>query len=158
MRMPPVLLTVTATALFVGTSAGALANDSDQQVVADPRGAVEVSTFSGRVEVTGWDQNQVSVHSNLSSDAGHVDVHTEHGRVMITVRVHGGWGGWGGGGDADLRIKVPRGSELDVTTVSADVNSSGVLGPQHLKTVSGRIKADFGPADIEAKTVSGDVD
>jgi DUF4097 and DUF4098 domain-containing protein YvlB len=154
MRMPSVFLTVTAALLAGGTSARVSAHDLDQQVTADPRGIVEVSNFSGRVEVSGWDQSQVSVHSNLSSDVTNVDVHSEHGRVTITVRLHGFYGG----GDADLKIKIPRGSELDVTSVSADIISSGVLGMQRLKTVSGSIRADFGQADIEAKTVSGNVD
>jgi DUF4097 and DUF4098 domain-containing protein YvlB len=46
---------------------------------------------------------------------------------------------------------------LDVTGVSADVVTSGVMGTQRLKTVSGWIEADISRADVEAKTVSGDV-
>ncbi len=155
MMRHPLFSTVTAALLVAGPAAHAWGHDLDQQVSADPRGSVEISNFSGRVEVTGWDQPQVSVHSVLSSDAVKVDVHNDHGHTNITVRLHGGF--WGGG-EADLRIKVPRGSELDVTSVSADVISSGVVGTQRLKTVSGRIKADFAQADVEAKTVSGDVD
>lgn len=154
MRMPSELFTVTAALLMAGTSARVSVNDLDQQVPADPHGTVEVSTFSGRVDVTVWDQPQVSVHSSVPSDSTNVDVRSEHGRVTITLRMHG----FHAGGDADLRIKIPRGNELDVTTVSADVSSVGVLGPQRLKTVSGKITADFAQADIEAKTVSGDVD
>jgi DUF4097 and DUF4098 domain-containing protein YvlB len=154
MRMPSEVFTVTAALLLASTSARVSANDLDQQVPTDPHGTVEVSTFSGSVDVTGWDQPQVSVHSSGSNDATHVEVRSEHGRVAVTVRMHG----FHRGGDVDLRIKIPRSNELDVTTVSADVTSSGVLGTQRLKTVSGRIKADFVQADIEAKTVSGDVD
>jgi DUF4097 and DUF4098 domain-containing protein YvlB len=56
-----------------------------------------------------------------------------------------------------LRVKIPRGSELDVSSVSADVTSTDVQGVQRLKTVSGEIKADIAQADVETKTVSGDV-
>jgi DUF4097 and DUF4098 domain-containing protein YvlB len=62
-----------------------------------------------------------------------------------------------GGQGVDLKVKVPRGSEVDVTAVSADVNSTGVTGTQRLKSVSGSIRADIAQADVEAKTVSGDV-
>lgn len=156
MRTPALLRTVTLALLVAGPAARASDHDADQQVAADPRGTVEVSNFSGKVEVTGWDKPQVNVHAVLPSSETRVDVHTDHGRTTIAVRFPGSWR-WGGGGDADLKINIPRGSELDVTSVSADVTSTGVLGTQRLKTVSGRIKAELGPADVEAKTVSGDV-
>jgi hypothetical protein len=132
---------------------------SDQVVAADPRGIVEVSNVSGKIEVSGWDQPQVSVHAELSGRAANVDVTSDHGRTTITVRSRGleGFSFGGGGGDADLKIKIPRGSELDASGVSADVISTDVLGVQRLKSVSGSIKADIAQADVEAKTVSGSV-
>src|SRR5581483_211963 len=156
MRIPALVPTVAVALLVAGPAARASDHDADQQVVADPRGTVEVSNFSGRVEVTGWDKPQVSVHSVLPNSDTHVDVRTDHGRTTVAVRFPGSWN-WGHGGDADLKIQIPRGSELDVTSVSADVTSSGVVGTQRLKTVSGRIKAELAQADVEAKTVSGDV-
>lgn len=127
---------------------------ASELVSADPHGTVEVSNFSGKVEVSGWDQPQVSVHSKSSGGVNNVDVRSEHGRTSIAVRLHGiSWGG----GEAYLQIKIPRNSELDVTSVSADVVSTGILGTQRLKTVSGSITADISRADVEAKTVSGDV-
>ncbi len=154
MSVSPSISTLAAALLAVSVTAHAAAadRDSDQTIAADPRGVVEVSDFGGRVEVSGWDQPQVSVHTFSSEDVTGVDVHSEHGRITIKVRLHGFFTG----GDADLQIKIPRGSELDVTTVSADVISTGVLGTQRLKTVSGSIRADVA-ADVEAKTVSGDV-
>lgn len=144
---------ILAVALLGVSAAGhASDHDSDQTVAADPQGVVEVSDFGGRVEVSGWDQPQVSVHTSSSEDVTNVEVHSHHGRTTIKVRLHGFFSG----GDADLKINIPRASELDVTTVSADVISNGVLGAQRLKTVSGRIRADIS-ADVEAKTVSGDV-
>jgi DUF4097 and DUF4098 domain-containing protein YvlB len=152
MRMSLSLSSLTAVLLAATAVARAAQDDTDRTVAADPRGAVEVSDFAGRVEVSGWDQPKVSVHTFSSSDVIAVDVESNHGRTTIKVRLHGFFSG----GDADLKIKIPSGSELDVTTVSADVISSGISGAQRLKTVSGHIRADVA-ADVEAKTVSGDV-
>lgn len=150
------LLSTTVIALAAGAPVPASEHHtSDQQVSADPRGTVEVSNFSGRIEVTGWDKPLVSVHSNLSGDIENVAIQSDHGRTSIKVRMHGF--SFGFGGEANLDIKIPQGSELDVTSVSAEVISKGVVGVQRLKTVSGSIKADIGPGDAEAKTVSGDI-
>lgn len=152
MRVSRSLIILAATLLVAGAIACAADRDADQTIAADPHGVVEVSNFGGRVEVAGWDQPQVSVHTSSSDDVSGINVHSDHGRTTIKVRLHGFFEG----GDADLKIKIPRGSELDVTTVSADVISTGVLGAQRLKTVSGSIRADVA-ADVEAKTVSGSV-
>jgi DUF4097 and DUF4098 domain-containing protein YvlB len=152
------LFTAAIMATLLAVSAPLHADDGvfDQQVTADPRGVVEVSNISGRIEVTGWDQPQVSVHAMLSG-SDKIDVRSDHGRTSIVVRHSSGFGFGFGGGDVDVRIKIPRGSELDVTGVSADVISTGVLGAQRLKTVSGSVRADIAQADVEAKTVSGEV-
>lgn len=155
MRMA-LLLSTTVVALAAGAAVQASDHHtSDQQVNADPRGTVEVSNFAGRIEVTGWDKPLVSVHSNLSGDIENVDVQSDHGRTSIKVRTRGF--SFGFGGEAELDIKIPSGSELDVTSVSAEVISKGVVGMQRLKTVSGSIRADIGPGDTEAKTVSGEI-
>src|ERR1700722_9944031 len=130
----------------------------DQQLPADPHGIVEISNFSGRIDVTGWDQPQVSVLANLPSGVENLDFRSDRGRTTISVKPKATFGfGFGVGGDVDLKVKVPRGSEVDVTAVSGDVISTGVTGRQRLQNVSGSIRADIAQADVEAKTVSGDV-
>jgi hypothetical protein len=153
MRMS-ILVSAAVAALAAGTVVRASDHNSDQQVNADPRGIVEVSNFSGKIDVSGWDQPQVSVHANMSNDVNNVDVRSDHGRTTVTVRMHGMSFG---GGEAELNIRIPKASELDVTSVSADVNSKGITGAQRLKTVSGSIRADISQSDVEAKTVSGSV-
>jgi len=128
----------------------------DQQLPANPHGIVEISNFSGRIDVTGWDQPQVSVYANLPSGVDNLDFRSDHGHTTIAVKPKVTLG-FSFGGDVDLKVKVPRGSEVDVTAVSGDVISTGVTGRQRLKNVSGSIRADIAQADVEAKTVSGDV-
>jgi DUF4097 and DUF4098 domain-containing protein YvlB len=149
-------LAATGLAVLLAASVTAHADERriDQQLPADPHGIVEISNFSGRIDVIGWDQPQVSVLAHLPSGADNLDFRSDHGRTTITVKFPNfSFGGEG----VDLKVKVPRGSEVDVTAVSADVSSSGVTGAQRLKSVSGSIRADIAQADVEAKTVSGDV-
>lgn len=150
-------------AVLLLACSGAHAADSstfDRQVSADPHGVVDVSSTAGSIEVTGWDRPEVSVHANLGADVDHVELTSEQGRTIVKVllRAHVMTSFFSGGGkDTQLRVQIPRGSELDVSTVSADVTSDGVQGVQRLHTVSGDIAAELGPADLELKTVSGDV-
>ena len=155
--MPSVLRLSAALLLLLAVTAAYAANDRtfDRQLPAQPRGAVDVSNVSGKVEVSGWDRSEVSVHAELGAAVDRVEVSSEGGHTGIKVilphsSVHGG-------GDARVQVKIPKDSELNVSAVSADVTTQGVLGVQRLNTVSGDIAAEVGGADVELKTVSGNL-
>lgn len=136
-----------------------------QQVAADPRGEVDVSNIAGRIVISGWDQSAVSVSADLPSDTKRVKVTGGHGRINVCVTYGNSnscnsSGGWFGGERTSVRLEVhvPRGSELDVSGVSAEITSRGVTGSQHLHTVSGDIDAQLGSGDDEVGSVSGAVE
>jgi DUF4097 and DUF4098 domain-containing protein YvlB len=147
---------LSASLIALAVSAAVHAGTFERSVAADARGIVDISNVSGKVEVTGWDQPQVAVHAEYGSGVERVDVTTEQGRTIIKViRPEGAH--WGHNADAELRVQIPKDSELDVSAVSADVRSTGVDGVQRLNAVSGDIEAQLGSADFDAKTVSGDI-
>jgi hypothetical protein len=140
--------------LLGATAASADDRTFDRQVPAPPRGVVEISNVGGAIEVSGWDRTEVSVHAEVAGGVEGVEVSSESGHTSIKVRLPHGFGH---GGEARLQVKIPKDSELDVSAVSADVSTSGVLGVQRLSAVSGDIKAEIAAADVELKTVSGNL-
>jgi DUF4097 and DUF4098 domain-containing protein YvlB len=154
--MPNVLRLSAALFLLLAVTAAYAANDRtfDREVPAQPRGIVDVSNVTGTVEVSGWDRSEVSVHAELGSGVDRVEVNSEGGHTGIKVILpHTS----GHGADARVQVKIPKDSELNVSAVSADITTKGVLGVQRLNTVSGDIGAELGGADVELKTVSGNV-
>lgn len=155
-------MAVLAAALALAGEA-AHAGTFQQQVAADPRGEVDISNISGSIAITGWDQSSVSVTADLPGDSPRVKVTGGHGRINVCVTYNdsnscNSSGGWSRHETSvRLEVRVPRGSELDVSGVSADITSRGVKGGQHLHTVSGDIDADLGSGDDEVGTVSGTV-
>jgi hypothetical protein len=141
--------------LLAAIGAPAHAEDFDQQLAADPRGEINVSSVAGDIEITGWDKAEVQVQADVS-DPKRVKVESDNGhRISIAVRGGSDGSGWFGNHGAKLRLHVPSGSEINLSAVSADVRSHGVTGRQSLQTVSGEIQADI--TDAEVKTVSGDL-
>jgi DUF4097 and DUF4098 domain-containing protein YvlB len=128
--------------------------DFDRTVAAQPQGVVDISNVAGSVDVRAWDRAEVAVHAELGESVERVDVNTEGGRTIIKVVLpHNS----GHHGEATLHVQIPKGSELDVSAVSADVTTSGVQGMQRLSAVSGDVSAELYGGDLELKTVSGDV-
>jgi DUF4097 and DUF4098 domain-containing protein YvlB len=143
--------------LALGVSAVALAGEDrtfDKTVPANARGVVDISNVAGSIEVSGWDRQEVSVHAELGDEVERVDVTSEGGRTVVKVVLPSHTNRHG---DAELRVQVPKESEVDVSAVSADVRVSGVLGVERLNAVSGDVTAELGNADVEAKTVSGEL-
>jgi DUF4097 and DUF4098 domain-containing protein YvlB len=126
----------------------------ERKVAASPDGEVVISNVSGTIDVRGWDRNEVQVTGRLGRDVERVDVDSSDGRTVIKVVLPRGNNR---DGDADLEVSVPKGSRVEVTAVSADVSSRGVLGTQRLKSVSGEVTADISGNDSEVRSVSGDV-
>jgi DUF4097 and DUF4098 domain-containing protein YvlB len=56
-----------------------------------------------------------------------------------------------------VRIALPRGSDVEVVTASANVELNGSLGAVSVKTASGEVTADD-VDDLRAKTASGDIE
>jgi len=130
------------------------AEQVSKSLPADPRGEVEIVNVAGSVEVSTWERNEVQVEADLGRGVERLDFRNEGSRTYIKVvlpRMSAG------GGSSDLVVRVPRESSLTVNTVSAEQNITGVRGMQRLQAVSGNITTEFGPGDIELKTVSGDI-
>jgi DUF4097 and DUF4098 domain-containing protein YvlB len=141
--------------LLAATGAPAHAEDFEQHVAADPHGEIAVSNVSGNIDITAWDKPEVEVKADVSN-AQRVQVESDKShRISIVVKGSEGGGWLGGAHGATLRLRVPSGSEISLSAVSADVHSHGVTGRQTLQSVSGDIDADI--ADAEVKTVSGDL-
>ena len=130
-------------------------NDSvDRKVAADANGEVVISNVSGSIDVRGWDRNEVQVTGHLGDDVERLDVETSGGRTVVKVVLPRGNSH---DGEADIEVSVPRNSSVEVSAVSADVSSRGVLGTQRLKSVSGEVTADIAGDESEVRSVSGDV-
>jgi DUF4097 and DUF4098 domain-containing protein YvlB len=144
--------------LLVACAAAGLAHAEDskfeKRLAVDPRGVVEISNVAGRIEVSGWDNPEVEVHGTIGAGVEKVDVTTDHGRTNIKVRVPNSSFR---SAEADLRIRVPRDSELDISGVSSEVITTDVEGQLQVKTVSGSVRSDVYGRGAEIKTVSGDV-
>lgn len=145
-----------AIAVFAYAASVAHAQDDtfEKRVPAGPSGVVEISNVAGTVEVAGWDRSEVDVQAQLDSEDVKVEVTSDAGRTRIRVVVPRRSNG---DSDAQLQVRVPRASELEISTVSADINARDITGEQRLKSVSGNVKTDIAGHDIEVKTVSGDL-
>lgn len=59
----------------------------------------------------------------------------------------------------DYDVTLPAGTALRVSSISGDLDVSGLRGPLTLKTISGDLKlADLGQGPVNATSVSGNVD
>jgi Putative adhesin len=148
-----------ATMLSTAAIAGA-ATQFNKQVPVGPQDRVNVSNIAGSVSITTWEGREIDVQGELGSGVDRVEVRQDTGNVDIKVIVKDGdwWNGQSSrDGEARLQIRMPAGVQLDVNTVSAPIIVSGVRGRMRLKSVSGDIRSSIMGTDLDAKTVSGNV-
>lgn len=131
----------------------------DRKVAAHATGEVSITNVSGSVEVRGWDRNEVQVTGRLGRDVERLDLESSDGRTVIKVVLPRGSNR---DADAIIEVQVPHNSTVEVSAVSANVTTRGVLGTQRLKTVSGEITADVAGVEsersiVELRSVSGDI-
>jgi hypothetical protein len=130
----------------------------EKTLPAQPKGTVIVKNVAGEVRVVGTSRNEIQVEASYEDGVERIDFVSEGGRARIEVVLpKGEKRRHRGGGDAYLEIRVPQGSELEVQTVSAEIEVRDVLGRQRLRSVSGNVEADLEQSEMQVETVSGDV-
>ena len=133
----------------------AFAEEVNKTLDAAAAGHIDIYNTAGSIEVSGWSRNSVQVTGELGDDVEELIFERDGDDILIKVKVprhHGR------DIDSDIVVRVPQGSSIDVSGVSADIEVAGVNGEQALHTVSGDVEASGVSADLEAATVSGDVD
>jgi DUF4097 and DUF4098 domain-containing protein YvlB len=132
-----------------------IAEEVDESVDAAAAGHVDIYNTSGNIEVSGWSRNSIQVTGELGDGVEELILERDGDHVLVKVKVPRNHGH---DIDADILVRVPDGSSIDVSGVSADIDIEGVNGDQSLQTVSGDVEASGVSGDLEAASVSGDVD
>ena len=147
-----------AIALSLALAAPAYADrEVDERLDAAPDGRVSISNTSGTVEVEGWSRSEVEVTGTLGDDVEELIFERSGDTVRIKVKIPDGRGSWNDS-SADLTVRVPERSSLEVATISADIEVQGVQGRQDLQAISGDVSTESFAADVDIETVSGDIE
>jgi DUF4097 and DUF4098 domain-containing protein YvlB len=115
-------------------------------------GTVEIQMNAGTLRVIGWSRGEVQVTGTLSRDADRV-VLDGSGR-SVEVRVEGRNGR---GGPANLEIRVPAGSSLEVVTGPAPLTISGVTGTVEAASQGGATTITGSPRSVDVSAAGGAV-
>ncbi|KAF1015982.1 MAG: hypothetical protein GAK31_01466 [Stenotrophomonas maltophilia] len=141
----------------------------DERVTLAAGGRIELSNIAGKVSVRGWDRNDVQLTGTLADG---LELRREKSANRVRWEVE--YPQRSNSGGATLTLNVPRAMEVQLTTVSANMDISGIdlrrlqantvsgelyasgrSGEGTLNTVSGSIQANLQTPRLEARTVSG---
>ena len=128
--------------------------DRTESVEAD--GRVDIYNMAGSIEIIGWDRSQINVSGEIGDDVEELvfEVNGSHTEIKVKIpkrsRGHKDV-------SADIVVRVPAASSIDVGSVSSDIDIENVTGEQDVQSVSGDITTEVFAADVDAETVSGDV-
>ena len=152
-----------ALACALGATAAGAATPIDLQHAASADARVEIHNVRGRVDVRGWDRNEVVAKGSLGEGAKAAITGSDDHLVIRIETEEGNWSWWGHSGpkeDTVITVNVPKGAAIDVNTVSADIDVDGIAGAREMEveSVSGdqRVRGDAERVDLAS--VSGDVD
>ena len=130
----------------------------------DPRGRVEIENLKGRIEVRAWDRPEVKIEGSLGAGVEKLEIEGDRQRLVIRVKYPNRGSGLGFlvGGDktepTELRLMVPLKADLEIESVAADVDVTGVA-PEELSidSVSGDVVVAAAPREASIDSVSGDL-
>jgi DUF4097 and DUF4098 domain-containing protein YvlB len=119
----------------------------------------------GLVEITAADTVLTAISLEADSPGAQekieraiVECKAAGGRDLVVVRIpHRHGMKFTRGGGVSVRVELPLGSDISVTTASADVDLNGLVGEADIKSASGHIVADNAAGDFRAKSASGDI-
>lgn len=160
----PFLIPVLTSLLAVSTFAPAAlaATPVNETRPLDARGHLHVENLKGRIEVRAWDRNEVRITGSLGQGVEKLDISGDTRRLSVKVKYprtseRGFFSGNDRSEPSQLQLMVPLQANLDIDSVSADVDVSGVAPAElAVDSVSGDISAVGAPRQARIDSVSGD--
>lgn len=161
----------TLAALLLSTSAWAQGEERFHRTLdVGPDAALAIENISGDIHVEGVPGSTITIDAVKSvedeSDAEllkNVDIEVSQlgNRIRVSAE-HTGRGRRHGGHDGNIsvsyRVKVPKGTEVEIQSVSGSVTLIGVEGSANAQSVSGDVRVEDVSELVQAKSVSGNVE
>ena len=142
--------------VFLGAGTTLLAKqDVSETRSVDADAYVSVSNAVGEITIRGWDRNEVSIEGTLADNVEELVIEETGNGLLVEVknprharRLE----------DTILVLNVPEGASVEVESVSADINVSGLSGERmSASSVSGDLDLGVNSSMVEVESVSGDV-
>ena len=125
-------------------------------------GSFTLNNVSGDVRVRGTDTDEVVVRARWDHGGGDrplpLVVRRTDSSLSIDTEERDGWFGSWKRGSIEFDVTVPTGARVEITAISADIESHRLLGDQSYRTVSGDVVVDGSGGQIAVVSVSGDID
>lgn len=128
----------------------------DESKKADASGYVHIVITRGEVEVRGWKRDEIRVTGWLDERTQKFVFEVTGDETEIAVKLPRHLGGWGNG-SSDLKIFVPRNSNVEVKGVSTDIEVEDIQGGIKAVSVSGDLDVGDVGKRINLSSVSGDI-
>jgi DUF4097 and DUF4098 domain-containing protein YvlB len=145
-----------ATAVLL--AAPASAEEINQTLDASADGNVEIYNTAGSVTVEGWSQNAVEVTGTLGDEVEKFIFERKGDTVVVKVKPKKNKSSGSRSTSSYITVRLPERSDIEVATISAEIDVEGVTGEQELQSVSGSIATQVFSAEVEVETVSGGID
>lgn len=126
-------------------------------------GELELGNISGEIRVEATSGSQIVIdavkraHGSSRVSDVEIEVSQMSNRVRVETRHRQGRHGRDGGVSVDYQVRVPKGTEVTIESVSGDITLSGVGGETTVKSVSGNVDVSDAGSLSRAESVSGDV-
>src|SRR5688500_8280914 len=121
-------------------------------------GTFSLNNVSGDVRIRGVDGDEAVVRARWEDGRDDrplpLDVRRGDGSLQIETDERSSWFAFRHHGSIEFDITLPRGARVDVSGVSSDIESHGLIGDQSYKTVSGDLVVDGTGGRVNATSVS----
>jgi DUF4097 and DUF4098 domain-containing protein YvlB len=136
--------------------AGFSGEDIDETHKMPADGLVQVENLAGIIEFVTWERSEAQIRGEVGDDDSEVEITSTSKGVQ--VRVHNRKGDRHIE-DTDLYLRIPETASIEANGVSVDITVTGSRGENiQLNTVSGDLQVDATPGRMELHSVSGDVE
>ena len=140
----------------------------DRTFTVGTNGRLELKNFSGDIRVTGTSGSEVVIHAVRRATRERLDnikLDIQHSGSTVRIEANRREPNWKEKNDnvvdTEFEIRVPFGTQLDVTSFSGRIEVKGVSGRIEAQTFSGNIELDVTGAKqlqaMDVETFSGDI-
>ncbi len=120
---------------------------------------VQIEILSGRIEIQGWDRNEVRVRVE-GDDQAALEIKASRNRVRIRAPRFGRGRSFRNAHDlhVDLYVSVPARSRIEAKTTNGTITAEGVDGTIEFIAANGDIEARGKPTEAWLETINASID